>query len=483
MQRRQPPRNRKGRRRVNVRARLVLLALAVAVICTAVYFIRAAVIIGVGEETYYNVKINGVSLEGYTRAEAQSMFDALISDWSTKEYTLTHGGNEWKFTAADFEASLDVAPLLENAWNLGHYGSIGSRVDTILSMRENEYAFTSEMSYSDAKLDAFIQSISAQTDYAPVDAEVLLDVNAPRLLTQSSDGAKLDTEHAKETILSMLLTGNGTAELVVDVIEPDVSSDEVSGGLGILASYTTDMSSSSKKRFQNVQLALSNFNCMAVYDGDTVSFNEVVGERSKERGYQEAAEYAGTSVVTGYGGGSCQASTTLYCAVIMAGCDIIERHPHNMTVAYAEPSLDATVSWGNKDFIFRNSTGHTIYIYTNVTREEATVIIYGNRTEYRLGFQSVITKPGVEAYKEQIVEDVTGQYAYYTDEKVLQSKGKDGCVSQGWLISYDWQTGAEVERKQISQDTYSPGTSIYYVGVHDRSETPAPTAESSQFGQ
>lgn len=470
MQRRQPPRHRTSKRRVSLRARLVLLAIAAAIVCVGAYFIRAAVVIGVGENTYYNVRINGVSLEGYTRAEARALFDALISEWMNKEYSLTYEGRTWSFRATDFDARLDVDPLLENTWNLGNYGSIGSRVDTILAMRDNPdaYSFITDMSYDVQKLDAFISALSGEINYDPVDAEVLLDVDAPRLLTQSSDGRMLDEESARELIINMLLTGTGDGQLKVDVIEPAVSSDDVSGGLSVIASYTTDMSTSSSKRYQNVALALSNFDCMAVYDGDTVSFNEVVGERSPERGYQEAAEYAGTSVVTGYGGGSCQASTTLYCAVIMAGCDIIERHPHNMTVAYAEPSLDATVSWGNKDFVFRNSTGHTIYIYTNVTRDEATVVIYGNRTEYRMDFQSVVTTYGVAAYDEEIREDVTGQIAYYTDEKVLYSKGKDGCVSQGWMIYYDWDTGEEIQRKQISQDSYSPGTSIFYVGVHER---------------
>jgi len=473
MQRRQPPRKRTRRRRVNYKARLVLLVFALVLICVCIYFIRAAFIIGIGNDKYYNVVINGVNLNGYTRQQADKLFDQLIADWEERQYTLAYGDRTWSFTAADFDASLNVDPLLDNAWNLGHYGSIGSRCDTILAMRESAFSFTSDMDYNEAKLDSFIDSIGAEIDTEPVDAEVVVDVDAPKIVTESSNGTQLDKTHARETIVDMLITGQTESQLVVESIEPAVSSDELSGGLAVISSYCTDMSTSSRKRYENVKLALSNFNCMAVYDGDTVSFNEVVGERSKERGYQEAAEYAGTSVVTGYGGGSCQASTTLYCAVIKAGCDIIERHPHNMTVAYAEPSLDATVSWGNKDFVFQNNTGKTIYIYTAVSRDECWVVIYGNRTECRLEFESVVTKPGVEAYKEEVREDVTGTVAYYNDEKVLYSQGKDGCVSQGWLVSYDWETGVEVERKQISQDNYSPGTSIYYVGVHSRTEAPA----------
>jgi len=471
MQRRQPPRRKtqkKKNRRVNSRARLVLLVLAVFVFCIAVYYIRAAAIIGIGKPTFYNVTVNGIPLEGYTREEADAAFDVLISDWADKEYTLTYGDRSWTFRASDFGATLEVDKLLDYAWNLGHYGSIGSRIETIQSMDEYDYSFISDMNYDEMALDRFIYDISAEIDTDPVDAQVVLDVDGPKILTESSDGYRLDVEHARETVVNMMLTGQTTGELRVEVVTPAVSSNDVGSSMEVLSSYCTDMSTSSSKRYSNVKLALSNFNCMAVYDGDIVSFNEVVGERSKERGYQEAAEYAGTSVVTGYGGGSCQASTTLYCAVLMAGCDIIERHPHNMTVAYAEPSLDATVSWGRKDFVFQNNTGSTLYIYTKVTREECWVVVFGNKTEYRMDFQSVVTTPGVQAYKEEIREDVSGQFAYYTDEKVLYSKGKDGCVSQGWMVYYDWETGEEVKRVQISQDTYNPGTSIYYVGVHER---------------
>ena len=54
------------------------------------------------------------------------------------------------------------------------------------------------------------------------------------------------------------------------------------------------------------------------------------------------------------------------------------------------------------------------------------------------------------------------------DASVLVSQGKDGCISQGWLVYYDWDTEEEVKRVQVSQDTYSAGTSVYYVGVHNR---------------
>lgn len=490
MQRRQPQRQTNNRARrgsgkkiltlfrgLDWRIRLAIIAVCVILAVLVVYLLRCAFIIAPGASRYYDVTVNGVNLKGYTRSQAQDVFGQLLSDWGSRDYTLTADGKEWHFTAEDFDAQLEVSDLLNRAWNLGHYGSLGKRCRQIKELKEAPVSFLSELNYDKDKVARFVDAIGDEIDLEPIDAEVVMDMESPKIITESRDGRKLDREAAQEGIVNLMLTNQTVYELPVEVLEPAVSSDEASGGLAVLAYYATDMTTSNSNRYNNVKLALNSFNALAVYDGDTVSFNDVVGDRTKERGYKEAPEYAGSSVVTGYGGGSCQASTTLYCAVVKAGCDIIERHPHNMTVAYADPSLDATVSYGNKDFVFKNNTGHTIYIYTDVTRETALVVIYGNRTEYRIDFQSIIVKENLEASKEEIREDVTGKVAYFTDEKILYSQGKKGCVSQGWIVYYDWATDQEVKRVQVSQDQYSPGTSIYYKGVHERGEgdPPAPS--------
>ena len=107
-----PPRR---RRRPPQRTRLPLIIVLLIVAGVLIYFLRAAFIIGLGTPKYYNVSVNGVSLKGYTRQEAQAVFDNLLSDWNSRSYTLTYGDHSWSFTAADFDASLSVNDLLDNA--------------------------------------------------------------------------------------------------------------------------------------------------------------------------------------------------------------------------------------------------------------------------------------------------------------------------------------------------------------------------------
>lgn len=476
MQRRESPRRprRAQSRRANIKIRIIGLLVAIALLFIAIRLISAYAVVGFGAPEYYNVTVNGISLEGYTKSAARALFDDLEDQWANTSYTLTYEDHSWTFSASTFDATIDIDTQLERAWNLGHYGSLSNRRETILSLRNNPRAFTSELTYDEEKLDAFIAEIQAVTDIAAVDAQIVLDVTAPRIVADSQDGQALDVDKTRESILSLIMTGQGETTLTVDVVNPQVSSDEASGQLDVIASYVTDVSSSSSARKTNVALALKPYNGLPVYEGDIISFNTIVGERTEARGFKQAPEYDGTTVVNGIGGGSCQASTTLYCALIKAGVDILERHSHNMTVSYAEPSMDATVSWPKKDFIFQNNTGHTLYIYTKVTDKKAYVVVYGNRPEYRIDLISVVTQRGIAATRKELREDVTGKYAYYTDEEALISQGKDGCESQGWLVYYDWDTDQEVSREMITQDTYSPGTSIYWVGIHERSAVVTP---------
>ena len=57
----------------------------------------------------------------------------------------------------------------------------------------------------------------------------------------------------------------------------------------------------------------------------------------------------------GYGGGVCQASSTLYNAALKAGLTITERHPHSKPVHYVPAGKDATVSYGDQDLRFINN--------------------------------------------------------------------------------------------------------------------------------
>lgn len=460
-----PAPRKRGWQGIPPKARLALCALALAAVVFGVVKLVGVVAASRQERFLDNVYVNGIAMAGYTRDEGYAVMEQARDQRINTTYTLTYGGSSWSFTPADFDVRMDYDSEMERAWNLGHVGD----GDTLRQLRESlktvPAEFNSEISFDEQALDAYIDTLAQDVYVAPVDAEVAVTEEKPVIITASKTGLALDKDATRDNLRALILTGAGDTALPVEEVEPTISSDNME--MKVVAKFSTDLSFRGAASRGNVRLALSYFNGYVVYPGDVASFNDIVGPRTEARGFKKAPEYAGNELKKGYGGGVCQASTTLYDAVLMANMTILERHPHNMTVAYVEPSQDAAVEYGSKDLVFRNDTDHAIYIYTNVDRENATVTIYGTRPEYHYELQSVVVDEK-KSDRKRYEYDMDGKYVYYiTDKPVLKTKGHGSCHSEGWLVAYDWDTKDEVSREQISYDAYVAGMNVYWRGVHD----------------
>ena len=88
--------------------------------------------------------------------------------------------------------------------------------------------------------------------------------------------------------------------------------------------FTTSIATSTENRKHNVKYALSAFNGLAISPDETVSFNQIIKERTKTSNFKEAKIIVQGDFVPGSGGGICQASTTLYNALLLADMEIID---------------------------------------------------------------------------------------------------------------------------------------------------------------
>lgn len=133
-----------------------------------------------------------------------------------------------------------------------------------------------------------------------------------------------------------------------------------------VGSYQTPIVQSHEGRIFNIDLATSAIQYLVVQPQENFSFNDAVGPCTKERGYVEAPVIfqtpEGPVMDLGSGGGICQLSSTLYNAAVMAGMQIIERHPHSMPVSYVPRNQDATIVWGVKDLKFKNTRSYPVMI-------------------------------------------------------------------------------------------------------------------------
>lgn len=143
-----------------------------------------------------------------------------------------------------------------------------------------------------------------------------------------------------------------------------------------LASYSTNLGSSSENRLTNIRITCNKLNGVTVNNGDTFSFCDTTGPSTAEEGYKEATVFLNGEKVQALGGGNCQISSTLYNAVLtVSDLEVVERHEHGQDVSYVPEGKDAAVAHGSIDFRFKNNTGNTIKLYFSTDDETLIVKI------------------------------------------------------------------------------------------------------------
>ena len=220
-------------------------------------------------------------------------------------------------------------------------------------------------------------------------------------------------------------------EVPLDLTYPENTEESLSAMLyrDKLGSQTTYYTWSNDNRISNINLVAEKLNGHIMLPGEVFSYNEFVGQRTKEAGFLEAGAYDNGEVVQEVGGGICQVSSTLYCATMYAQLETVERTNHYFKVDYLDYGLDATVSWPKPDFKFKNCRDYPIKIvaYCNNEEKALTIEIWGTdvdgsyvtlRSSKLVVYDSVYVNTavgyGVSAYR--TVYDAEGNFLYEVEE-------------------------------------------------------------------
>ena len=216
----------------------------------------------------------------------------------------------------------------------------------------------------------------------PVDAH-FSDDNTFTVI-EDIEGCEFDVEEAKR------IWNEGTVakeiEIPLTLSFPEITAADLEVLLfrDVLGERTTYFPNSNDNRINNLVLASSKINDYILYPGDVFSYNDVVGERTEAAGFLPAGAYSSGEVVEEIGGGVCQVSSTLYCAMLYGyRLTTVERSPHYFPSDYIEKGYDATVSWPKPHFKFRNDTAYPVKIVANcdVENRALTVQIVGTNID------------------------------------------------------------------------------------------------------
>ena len=160
-------------------------------------------------------------------------------------------------------------------------------------------------------------------------------------------------------------------------VRPEVTAAELEAALyrDLLGSQLTYYYGSTPERVNNIRLAASKLDGLILLPGETFSYNDTVGQRTQEAGFQYADAYSDGQVVAELGGGICQVSSTLYSATMYARLKTVVRQNHYFKVGYLDYGLDATVSWRQPDFKFRNNFDYPIKLAAYLNEDEQSLVV------------------------------------------------------------------------------------------------------------
>ncbi len=251
-------------------------------------------------------------------------------------------------------------------------------LDKIYTFTFGDVTFVPEITDAEPlDLDAFYQYITSPA----VDAQYAKDENNKVYVVPSKPQIIVSKSEVERAVNQPEIEYS----IPVQTVEPAKNAQFLQSVMyeDTLGTYTTYYGGSSGSRSNNISVCSNTISGIELLPGERFDFNKVVGQRTAARGYLPAPVYVvknGETVSeTDYGGGICQVSSTIFCAVNRAGLDVIERTSHSKDVTYVPKGMDATVSWGGPEFIFENSTDYPIRIFLSASGATLSATIVGSK--------------------------------------------------------------------------------------------------------
>ena len=441
------------------------------------------------------VRVAGIDVSGMTLTEAYSSLQEPVSKLRAPiSVTVECDGRNYSVNQNDFVFDDDLSAVLLEAY---HY-SRGEISNTSFEKTEGSgYTdFKVTCTLNDDSIRDAVLKLEKEINDPPVDAHVVsFDPESKEKFTYEDghDGMTVNHQEMEEKVRSIVRSDSKTGSFAIkkNKTKFKVTLADIKANTKLIASHHTTAANVYNSNY-NMGLALRAASGTILKPGETFSFNEMTGDTTNGNTHYYPNGTVGaytpsTAIVGGqyqqeYGGGICQASTTLYIAALKAGMTAVERHPHAYPSSYADRGLDATINYGTLDMKFRNDLKMPIYIATYYYdcdydgMNELTVEIYGPiSTEY-----DEIVPVGWVDYAGSYSYSASGAQVYFKNGKEIKRvylpSGSydykyDTYYSALNMIPADPDFGPYVSPTGQTPRIYSP------VGVGECSPIPYGTAE------
>lgn len=482
MEKRTGKRAQASKKAANKRKKIMLAIAAIAVVAAsaiAAYSISIRDIVKQWDTKIYpGISVQGIDLGGMTKEEAKDkLAETFEVNIGSKKLPILIEDKQYELIYSDIIPKYYIDEAIEEAYNFGKQNGILKRYMVIRNGTSEKNDIPLKFSYNEENLRTYEEKLKNNVTQLAKNATISIE-KGNVIVKPETEGRTINLETLDQKLKENIngeVNSENEIKVDIEITKPKVTKEDLMKIKGIMVAFSSSYATSAPGRCKNIEIATSAINGTIVMPGEIFSFNDVVGPRTIERGYQEAGTYVGNKIEPGIGGGICQVSTTIYRAAMKANLRSVERTNHSMVVGYAQPGLDATVSYGYLDYKFKNTYDFPIYIQGSTSGKVVTYNIYGDSSALNGKTYNMVN---------EILETIPPETKIVPDSSLPEGKevsegvGMTGYKARSYQITYE--NGVEVKRDVISTDNYASVGIVIKKGTQQTTETTQQTPTITQ---
>ncbi|WP_296254382.1 VanW family protein [uncultured Ezakiella sp.] len=421
---------------------------------------------------YDGICVDNIDLSNKTKDQALGEVRSKVESILNKSFKIIIDEETFETTLKDLGLEINYTKAVDDAYNFGRRGSSDSRLAIINEAKENPINFETKTVINSDVLNAYIDDLNKKLLKEPTEAHVEFTAEGFNII-EGENGVEIDAEDLANKIKEAVKSGNQSVAADVRVKEAKTSNEMLERINGVIGEFQTPLGNGTQGRNENIKLSCKRISDRVIMPGETISFNDEMGEITAQNGYKMASTIVGGKYVDSLGGGLCQTSTTLYNALVRADVEIIERHPHSIAAPYVAVGADAAVWKGAKDLKFRNNWDFPIIIKSWVDNKNIYFKIYGDTKEknYDIDLQTTIVSTIPRGRVEKQTDALQAG-----DERVV-SGGRDGINAISTKIYK--QNGQKFKELGYLKSSYPMQNAVVEVGTGSVQSDPNTGTENS----
>lgn len=287
-------------------------------------------------------------------------------------------------------------------WNASRK-DLGSWVTTDVTGDEGAYELTPSFDKKDAKAD-LLSSLHAFIEQDDLSVTFEIDDKGKVKVCSNAKGTVPRVDDAIGSMNQSFFTSTERNEApTVQVSTTEIPSEmsfsdaKAYGIISEISTFTTQYSSGNEARVHNIHTAAGLLdNSIAKANNGTWSFNDIAGEATEDKGYENAGAIVGGEYSDAIGGGICQVATTVFNAIYTAGYPVLERHNHTLYIDSYPEGRDAAIAYPDMNLRWENDTSSDVLLTMDYTDSSVTCSLWGIDPGYDVSTEYGEWKKGQE---------------------------------------------------------------------------------------